>query len=117
MEKSSMTTLSIQEYIRQISDWKQQGMDADQVTEKLKETAMSESQLTEILEAWKKETNRRKQNSGLIFCGIGAAMLLSSFLITFILYETDHNFSFVLYGLTLAGICLLMKGVADFLGF
>jgi hypothetical protein len=52
----------------------------------------------------------------MIFCGIGAVVLVSAFLITFILHNLNMDTGIALYGLTTLGVTLLFIGMIFFFG-
>ena len=52
----------------------------------------------------------------MLFTGIGAVVLVSAFLVTFILHSMDKDTGVALYGMTTAGITLLFIGMIFFFG-
>ena len=59
---------------------------------------------------------RRRRSRGMLFTGIGAVVLISAFLVTFILHSMDKDTGVALYGMTTAGITLLFIGMIFFFG-
>ncbi|MFN8699428.1 MAG: hypothetical protein ACK500_04635 [Flavobacteriales bacterium] len=59
---------------------------------------------------------KRRRSRGMIFCGIGAVVLVSAFLITFILHNLNMDTGIALYGLTTLGVTLLFIGMIFFFG-
>ncbi|MFZ9719006.1 MAG: hypothetical protein ACO3BD_06580, partial [Chitinophagaceae bacterium] len=86
-------------------------------TEKMQKLGADAHEINSLIEAYKKMRNESKQRFGLACCGAGGGILLISFLITFILFDTEHSFAFYLYGLTFIGITILFKGLIDLLGW
>jgi len=89
------------------------GLTDNEVINRLKEKGAEENVLTEII---KKVKISRKRNSGFIFCGIGIFLLVTGCLLTLLLFNSG-NIRFALYGLTLLGLGLTIKGLIDLLGW
>lgn len=70
----------------------------------------------EVLSTVKAKRLKIRRGRGLIFAGIGSVVLVSGFLITYILHHFDMETGWALYGLTTAGICLLFIGMVYFMG-
>ena len=100
-----------------VTQWKKEGVSASEIQERLEQQNVPSSMADEVLLEWKKLNYARKRGIGLFCCGTGALLLFTSFLITLILFNTEHNFSLYLYGLTFIGISILFKGMVDLLGW
>jgi len=62
------------------------------------------------------DKNSRKSKSGVIKLGIGAFLLLTSFLITCVNFHSNQPFTLLMYSLTTAGALLLFWGLYDLFG-
>jgi hypothetical protein len=105
------------EYVAQVMQWKKEGLETSAIRSRLLEQNIPEPMMQEIMNQWKKIRTTQKRNSGFLYCGIGGALLFSSFAITLSLFNTEYNFSFFLYGFTVAGISLVIKGMVDLMGW
>lgn len=103
--------------INLLKNWHQQGVPLEQFTEKMQKLGADAHEINSLIEAYIKMRYETKQRFGLACCGAGEGILLVSFLITFILFDTEHSFAFYLYGLTFIGITILFKGLIDLLGW
>lgn len=65
----------------------------------------------------KKEQQKRRFLRGMIWLGMGAFLLVTSFLVNFILFDSDISFVTPMYVMTILGSCGLLKGMAEILGF
>jgi len=102
---------------KQLLQWQEQGYKPEDFGLLLKKQGISDQEAQEIIQGFKKQRIEKKRSIGLMFCGSGGCVLLTSFLITFLLFDTDHSFAFYLYGLTFIGIILVFKGMIDILGW
>lgn len=64
-----------------------------------------------------KEQHQRLFQRGLIWLGAGIFFMALSFGINFFLFQADHSFTTAMYVLTSLGAVLILKGLADILGF
>ena len=101
----------------QIKLWKHEGISMEHIKERLLQQGFTEELAAEALNDWSKAHYARKRSEGMRWCCIGGGLLISSFLITLILFNTDHRFAIFLYGFTIAGIGMLLKGMVDLLGW
>lgn len=104
-------------YYKQLLQWQELGHKTEDFAHLLKNEGISDEDAQSIILWFKKQRVEKKRSIGLMFCGSGGCVLLASFLITFILFDTDHSFAFYLYGLTFIGIMLVFKGMIDILGW
>ena len=117
LNKRCMHNLREQIDYKQLRLWQEQGYNPEDFVHLLKKEGISEEDAQSIIQGFKKQRVEKKHSIGLMFCGSGGCVLLTSFLITFILFDTDHSFAFYLYGLTFIGIILVFKGMIDILGW
>lgn len=104
-------------YVAQIMDWKKEGIETSIILARLKEQNLSDELINDVMNQWKKIRYAKKRQIGLICCGLGGGLLILSFAITLTLFHSAHSFQFFLYGFTLLGITLLLKGMVDLLGW
>ena len=69
------------------------------------------------LEGLDKEAHRRRFQSGMRWLGIGAALLVSSFAINYLLFHSNTSFVTIMYVMTTLGSICLVKCLGDILGF
>lgn len=106
------TTLPADLFSHAIALYKK-GLTDNEVISRLREKGAEENILTEII---RKVKISRKRNSGFIFCGIGVFLLVTGCLFALLLFNSG-NIKFVLYGLTILGLGLTIKGLIDLLGW
>ena len=63
------------------------------------------------------EKHQRLFKRGILWLGAGVFLMGISFAINFFLFHLDKSFSTPMYILTTLGICFIVKGLADILGF
>ena len=63
------------------------------------------------------EKHQRLFKRGILWLGAGVFLMGISFMINFFLFQLDKSFSTPMYILTTLGICFIVKGLADILGF
>ncbi|MFN4284497.1 MAG: hypothetical protein ACK4E8_00875 [Lacibacter sp.] len=112
-----MNPMDIHQCIQYLMQWKKEGLTTHEMQQRLAEQQVPEELARESLAEWKRLVGEKKRFSGFLCCGIGGGLLLLSFLITLILFDTEHNFSLYLYGLTALGVSVVFKGLVDLLGW
>ncbi|HVM90203.1 MAG TPA: hypothetical protein VMT76_18585 [Puia sp.] len=112
-----MDTTNIEEYISKISYLKKQGFGFDQIYNDLKKHHISDEVINTAIAEWKKSNTSRKRNLGFIYCGAGTCLLVLSFLLSVMLFYSEHNISWALYGFTFIGLCLTFKGMITIFGW
>lgn len=112
-----MMPITSEQCLALVTQWKKEGVSTVEIQERLEQQEVPRTTADEAINEWKKQNNARKRGIGLVCCGTGAVLLVTSFLITLILFNTEHNFSLYLYGLTFIGIIVLFKGMVDLLGW
>ncbi len=112
-----MFTSTLDQCLAHVSQWKKEGVETSVILSRLKEQEVPEDLAQQAISEWKKQRNLRKRGMGMLCCGAGGALLVLSFLITLIMFDTEHNFSIYLYGFTLIGVSILFKGMVDLLGW
>lgn len=112
-----MHATDIQQCIEYLMQWKKEGLTPTEMQQRMAEQQVPDDLAQASLTEWKRLHSEKKRFSGFVCCGIGGAVLLLSFMITLILFDTEHSFSFYLYGLTLIGVSVVMKGLVDLLGW
>jgi len=112
-----MMSITTDQCLALVTQWKKEGLSVTEIQDRLDKQEVPRELTEEALQEWKKINYARKRGIGLACCGTGALLLFTSFLITLLLFNTDHNFSLYLYGLTFIGISVLFKGMIDLLGW
>ena len=108
-----MDAVNLQDCLTKVMSWKREGLNAEQIAERLLQSGVSENLTEEALLKWKEIRNEKKRNNAFIYCGIGIGLLTTGFLFTLFLFDSGGGYSFGLYGLTLIGIALVFKGMID----
>lgn len=108
-----MNTAQLQDVMLHITTLQQQGLKNEEILQRLIETGLPGDASQQYLAQWKKARDEKKRNAAFIYCGIGVFLLTTSFLFTLLLFNSDSNFDFALYGLTIVGLILVFKGMID----
>ena len=108
-----MSTAQLQDAFLRINTLKQQGLTNEEILQRLLETGLSNEIAQQQFDEWKKIRNEKKHNSAFIYCGIGIFLLTTGFFFTLLLFNSNSNFNFALYGLTIIGLVLVFKGMID----
>ncbi len=88
----------------------------DEMHESLVKDGAEELMTAEIIKQIKLIHYAQKRKTGLNFIGVGASLLLISFLYVCANFFTQTNFSYVMYGLTTAGLLLMFYGLYEMIG-
>ena len=70
----------------------------------------NEIQVREIIKKVTSYKNKKRLRVGFKIILLGAAFLLTSCMLTFVNDYSNSNFTFILYGLTSIGACIVMGG-------
>lgn len=108
-----MSTVQLQDVFQHIHTLKQQGLTNEEIVQRLLETGLPNEVAQQQLDEWKKIRNEKKRNAAFIYCGIGIFLLTTGFFFTLLLFNSNSNFNFALYGLTIIGLVLVFKGMID----
>lgn len=108
-----MSTVQLQDVFLRINTLKQQGLTNEEILQRLLETGLPNEVAQHQFDEWKKIRNEKKRNSAFIYCGIGIFLLTTGFFFTLLLFNSNSNFNFALYGLTIIGLVLVFKGMID----
>jgi hypothetical protein len=108
-----MDTAQLQDVFLRINSLKQQGLNTEEILQRLLETGLSSDAAQQYFSEWKKIRTEKKRNSAFVYCGIGVFLLTTGFIFTLFLFNSNSNFNFALYGLTLIGLVLVFKGMID----
>ncbi len=108
-----MDTAQLQDVFLRITTLQQQGLKSDEILNRLLETGLPDDAAQQYLSEWKKARDEKKRNAAFVYCGIGVFLLTTGFLFTLLLFNSDSNFNFALYGLTILGVVLVFKGMID----
>ncbi len=108
-----MSTVQLQDAFLRINTLKQQGLSNEEILQRLLETGLPNEVAQQQLDEWKKIRNEKKRNSAFIYCGIGIFLLTTGFFFTLLLFNSNSNFNFALYGLTIICLVLVFKGMID----
>lgn len=108
-----MSTIQLQDAFLRINTLKQQGLTNEEILQRLLETGLPNEVAQQQFDEWKKIRNEKKRNSAFVYCGIGIFLLTTGFFFTLLLFNSNSNFNFALYGLTIIGLVLVFKGMID----
>jgi hypothetical protein len=117
MQSPDMEKVNPEDHLAKISQWHKQGLDTGQILRCLKEQNIPENMVDEAMQQWNKIRSAKRRNLGFIYCGIGTGLLVFSFLISVLLFYSDHNISWALYGFTFIGLCITFKGMITIFGW
>lgn len=95
----------------------QKGLSIDEISMQLRQLGAPEHLLLEIIMQIKSLRLTKKRNIGFIYCGVGVALLVIGCMLTIFLYHSGGNIKFALYGLTILGVVITLKGLADLMGW
>ncbi|MFN4972247.1 MAG: hypothetical protein ACK4Y6_00270 [Bacteroidota bacterium] len=90
---------------------KNEGYDLIHIKSELRKSGANEDAIKKIVEELLVPGDSKRMRNGLTCIGIGALLLLSSFLLTITSGITHFSTDIVLYGLTTAGISVLLTGM------
>jgi hypothetical protein len=88
----------------------------DEIKENLEKIGASDVTSVDIVHRLKNMIYEQKRKVGLTFIASGALCLLLSFLYMCFTFNTQINFNYVLYGLTSAGLLLMLYGLYEMVG-
>lgn len=108
-----MDAVNLQDCLANVIRWKQEGLNTEQITQRFLQAGIPEEQAIQSINEHKRITNEKKRNAAFVYCGIGVFLLTTGFLFTLLLFNSESNFNFALYGLTLIGLVLVFKGMID----
>ena len=92
------------------------GHTTDEIRARLSKRELDAALIEELIVTVRARRMQRRRGRGLIFCGIGAVILVMAFAVTYVLHLNDIDTSLPLYGLTTLGITLLFIGMIFFFG-
>jgi hypothetical protein len=92
------------------------GHTTDEVRARFESRDIDKELIEEILLTVKAIRLKKMRSRGIIFCGIGAIMLVMAFVITYILHQFNLDTDLVLYGMTTLGTAFLFTGMYFFMG-
>lgn len=76
-----------------------------------------EATITGLVDKIRIERYAMRRKRGVKLLLIGAVLLLTGFVITLVFMYTNRSIDYVMYGMTTAGIAIMLWGVVDVLGF
>ena len=88
----------------------------DEIQFNLSKIGADETTAVEIVKQLKLIYWAQKRKSGLNYIGIGASLLLVSFIYVCASFNTQTNFTYVMYGFTSAGLLLMFYGLYEMIG-
>lgn len=112
-----MDMVTIEYYLPKVFQLKKQGMDLAQITQQLQKQNIPEDTVNAIIQQWKKIHYTKKRNRGFIYVGVGTFLMVFSFLLSVVLFYSDRNIEWALYGITFIGLSITFKGMVDILGW
>lgn len=87
------------------------GHHKDQIVDELQRKGAKQDVIEKITDHIVKHKSGKRLSNGFAAVIIGAVFLLSSFFLTLFATYTHFSTSFILYGLTTIGICIVMYGL------
>lgn len=112
-----MNTAQPAEHLQDAVQLQKQGWSLDEIKNHLLKKGTSENILQEIISQLRSLRDARKRKSGFICCGIGVGLLVVGCIFTLMLYGSGNSMRIALYGLTTLGVIVLLKGLADLMGW
>lgn len=114
---SSTSSLEIPEHILQeIRMLHNSGHSTESIGKMMESNGVALDVYEPALKQVKKEYYEKRRSRGVVVLLIGGLLLLSGFVISAIMFHSNGSPTFALYGLTTAGIGLIVWGMADCLG-
>jgi hypothetical protein len=104
-------------FLQMANSLHQKGLSIDEISMQLRQQGAPEHLLLEIIMQLKTIRFTKKRNTGFIYCGVGVALLVIGCMLTIFLYHSGGNIKFALYGLTILGVGLTLKGLVDLMGW
>jgi hypothetical protein len=104
-------------FLQLANSLQQKGLSFDEIGMQLRQQGAPEHLLLEIIMQLKSLRLTKKRNTAFIYCGIGVALLVIGCMLTIFLYQSGSNIKFALYGLTILGVVITLKGLADLMGW
>jgi len=92
------------------------GHTTDEIYARLEKRDLDPEMVKEVVKTVRDIRLKRKRSQGLIVTGVGAVILVSAFLITYVLSVNGYPTGFALYGLTTLGVGLLFTGMVLYFG-
>lgn len=108
-----MDAVNLQDCLNKVMSWKREGLNSEQIADRLLQSGIPESMKEEVILKWKEIRNEKKRNAAFVYCGVGIGLLTTGFLFTLFLFNSGGSYSFGLYGLTIIGLVLVFKGMSD----
>lgn len=94
----------------------QGGHSTEEVKARFEARGLDSETVEEIVGVVKSLRLKKRRSQGLTSCGIGALLLVSAFVATYILHQFNINTDIVLYGLTTLGVAFMFVGMVYFMG-
>ncbi len=92
------------------------GHTTDEIKARFEARGLEPLLVTEVVETVRAIRLKKRRSRGLTLTIVGSMVLVSAFLITYILHHFNVNTDIPLYGLTTLGIALLFTGMVYFMG-
>lgn len=92
------------------------GHTTDEIKSRLKKRELEPEMVDEVVHTVREMRLKKKRSQGLIVIGIGGTLLVSAFIVTYILSVNGFPTSAALYGLTSLGIGFLFTGMVLYFG-
>lgn len=112
-----MDAMTKEQYLAQVFRLKKEGLEISQIILRLQEQNIPADTVETVIKEWKKIYYTKKRNQGFVYVGVGATLMVASFLISVFLFYADKNIEWALYGITFVGLGLTFKGMVDILGW
>lgn len=83
----------------------------------LHKNGADEATITTIVDKIRTERYALRRKRGVKLLLLGGALLFSGFILTLLFVYNNQSIDYVMYGMTTAGIAILLWGIVDVLGF
>lgn len=93
------------------------GIEHDHIEINLKEAGASDELVVIIIKQIKELHYLKRRKRGFKLVLFGSLLLVFGFLITLMLFHSGTTINYAMYGLTIAGVILLLWGMIDLMGW
>lgn len=112
-----MTTEIETKYWQEVLDLLSRGENNSFIIAHLHKKGVDEATTTALVDKVRKERYAIRRRRGVKLLLVGAIFLLLGFVLTLAFVYNDKSIDYVMYGMTTAGIGLMLWGVVDIMGF
>jgi hypothetical protein len=104
-------------YWQEVLELLREGESNSAIIAYLHKNGADEATITSLVDKIRKERYAMRRKRGVKLLLLGAVMLLTGFVLTLVFVYNNTSIDYVMYGMTTAGIAVLLWGVVDVLGF